>query len=165
MGRGGKREGDNRAFVEKLSRPKVPSQQLTLCTAVQDTGQCFCVIGGGAVPSVNEFLSHSINHGGGTERVMTLFVTSAALKCLPSAGPGFAFCHSLSASVSHSVTHTVTYLVIPLSFLVALLYLTVQLFGAALMAYRGNQFICCKVILRCALMKGQPLYSSMNTKM
>lgn len=66
----------------------MPSQQLALCTAAQDTGQCFCVIGGGALPSVNEFLSHSINHSGQTgERVTTLTLLSRTLLLNVSHGP------------------------------------------------------------------------------
>lgn len=65
----GARGGDNRPFVEELSKPEVPSQQLALCTGNLGCRTVCCVcwrVGRVAFLFVNQFLSHSIKHSGQT---------------------------------------------------------------------------------------------------
>lgn len=65
----GARGGDNRPFVEELSKPEVPSQQLALCTGNLGCRIVCCVcwrVGRVAFLFVNQFVSHSIKHSGQT---------------------------------------------------------------------------------------------------
>lgn len=78
----GARGGDNRPFVEELSKPEVPSQQLALCTGNLGCRIVCCVcwrVGRVAFLFVNQFVSHSIKHSGQTGRVMALTLLSRQL--------------------------------------------------------------------------------------
>lgn len=121
IGRGSKREGDNRPFVEKLSRPKCPVS--SLCSVYSSLGHSLCVLvvvmvigGWGGCCPLCQPVSVPLHKPQWTDRVSydpDALVTTADLKYLPWAGPGLTFflslclcqCLSLSDAHCHSPRH------------------------------------------------------------
>lgn len=126
--RGSKGEGDNRPFVEKFSRPKVPIQQLALSTAAWVLGQCMCVEGGRSPMCQLVCVSHRKPQWT-TEWVMTPTLLSQVLHLNISREP---LDLDSFPPLCLSVTHQVTPLSLPGADFIPLL------------PRRGShQFICC----------------------